>query len=133
MHEVAWCHLIQLDYRNAEYTFQQLRVTSRWSRSFYAYLGSVCSGCVGGMKDVAVVHEMGPLFVPGQRGSQLEEFLGRRFRLIPKTKEALEQVDALFWKMFAYEMLYLWNTLPSCTPENIYAMLCGENELFAIL
>lgn len=44
LHEVGWCHLIELDYCAAESVFAYLHTASRWSRCFYAYLAAICSG-----------------------------------------------------------------------------------------
>jgi hypothetical protein len=40
LHEVGWCHLIQLDWNQAHQCFLQLKVRSRWSKSFYSYLAA---------------------------------------------------------------------------------------------
>ncbi|KAJ8871924.1 hypothetical protein PR048_028264 [Dryococelus australis] len=40
LHEVGWCHLIQLNWDKAHPCFLQLQKRSRWSRSFYSYLAA---------------------------------------------------------------------------------------------
>jgi hypothetical protein len=40
LHEVGWCHLIQLDWNQAHQCFLQLKLRSRWSKSFYTYLAA---------------------------------------------------------------------------------------------
>jgi len=40
LHEVGWCHLIHLDWNQAYEYFFQLKLRSRWSRSFYTYLAA---------------------------------------------------------------------------------------------
>ncbi|KAF2893225.1 hypothetical protein ILUMI_12944 [Ignelater luminosus] len=119
LHEVGWCHLIQLDYPAAEHTFQLLKLSSRWSRSFYAYLAAICSGSCDNLKDFSVLKETINLFENAPKGSQLELFLFRRFRCCPKDEEELSRVDRNYWRMFVYELLYLWNTLPSCSYTSI--------------
>lgn len=40
LHEVAWCHLICLDYEQAYKSLVELQQQSRWSKAFYAYLAA---------------------------------------------------------------------------------------------
>lgn len=40
LHEVAWCHLIRLNYKDAHTSLSKLQEESRWSKSFYAYLAA---------------------------------------------------------------------------------------------
>ena len=40
LHEVAWCHLLQLNWLLAQGAFSDLKKKSRWSKSFYAYLSA---------------------------------------------------------------------------------------------
>lgn len=130
LHEVGWCHLIQLDYPAAEHTFQLLKLSSRWSRSFYAYLAIICSGSCDNLKDFSILNETINLFENAPKGSQLELFLLRRFRCCPKSEEELSELDRNYWRMFVYELLYLWNTLPSCSYTSIKNIIDGEYSYF---
>lgn len=40
LHEVAWCHLLQLNWVHAQGAFANLKRESRWSKSFYAYISA---------------------------------------------------------------------------------------------
>lgn len=126
MHEVGWCHLIQLNYPQANSTFQNLMKASRWSKTFYAYLASICAGSCDVLKDSVLLQEILELLDNGPKSSQLEEFLRRRFKLFKKEPEALLDKNVVFWKLLIYEVLYLWNTLPSCSTESIRNIIFGE-------
>lgn len=127
MHEVGWCYLILLDFAEAEITFQYLKNSSRWSKAFYAYLGTICQGSCGGLKDVSFVREMGELMVYGSKETQLAEFLNRRFKLYPATLEDPRLREAMYWKLLIYEVLYLWNALPSCSADSVRKIITGES------
>nr|CAD7395629.1 unnamed protein product [Timema poppensis] len=75
LHEVGWCHLIQLDWSKAYHCFLQLKIKSRWSKSFYTYLA------------------------------------------------ATEGFDQAFCRLLAFELLFLWNALPSCSVPHINTIL----------
>lgn len=47
LHEVGWCHLLTLDFKQAYHCFFQLKQQSKWSKSFYAYLTTICAGAMG--------------------------------------------------------------------------------------
>lgn len=47
LHEVGWCYLLTLDFKQAYKCFHQLKKQSKWSRSFYAYLSTICVGAMG--------------------------------------------------------------------------------------
>ncbi|KAK5640781.1 hypothetical protein RI129_009328 [Pyrocoelia pectoralis] len=118
LHEVGWCHLIQLDYESAERTFEKLRVSSRWSREFYAYLAIICAGAGNGIRNLNTLNQMKALHENSPKRNQLGLFLSKRFALCP-TADGKKLNDTTFWALFVYDILYLWNTLPSCTSDNI--------------
>ncbi|RZC32640.1 tetratricopeptide repeat protein 39C-like [Asbolus verrucosus] len=119
LHEVGWCHLIQLDYCAAENTFTYLKSWSRWSRAFYSYLAGICCGSCENSSNYANIKEIKTSTVSGSKGNQLDEFLCRRAKCCPSDDDVLAKLPSVFWKLLVYEMLYLWNALPSCSPENI--------------
>lgn len=127
MHEVGWCYLILLNYGQANTTFQNLMNSSRWSRPFYAFLSSICAGSCDTFKDSGLLQEIVTLLEGGPKSSQLEEFLLRRFRLFTTEPEVLCQKRSVFWKLLVYEVLYLWNTLPSCSNEDIRNIISGKS------
>lgn len=118
LHEVGWCHLIQLDYRPAEFTFQKLRVSSRWSREFYTYLSIICAGACNGIKNVNTLNQMKSVYENSPKLNQLGMFLSKRFALCP-TADKTKLNDRTFWMFLIYDILYLWNALPSCSFANI--------------
>lgn len=61
--------------------------------------------------------------------AQVEKYIGRRVSCFPdpltsKPKTANE--DQIFWRMYLYEMLILWNALQSCKPEEIEGIINGK-------
>lgn len=124
MHEIGWCHLIQLNFKLAENTFFIMKTNSRWSRSFYAYMSTVCAGALG--EDITTqINELKKLMTQIPKGTQLDAFLVRRYDIC--IRNAADSKKTFFWKMLVYEMLYLWNTMPSCSSESITVILNGIN------
>lgn len=124
-HELGWCYLIMLDFSKAENTFQYMRTHSRWSRYFYTYMVTICAGARGTFKDLTQLKELQQALENSPKGNQLEEFLLRRYRICRTKNNNLGSSSPLFWKLLVYEMLYLWNTLPSCSPETINQIMLG--------
>lgn len=128
MHEIGWCHLIQLNFKLAENTFFIMKTNSRWSRSFYAYLSTVCAGALG--EDVTTqISELKKLVAQIPKGTQLDAFLARRYNICIRDV-AVPEKTSFFWKMLVYELLYLWNTMPSCSNESISTILNGIRLFF---
>ncbi|KAF5284352.1 hypothetical protein FQR65_LT13569 [Abscondita terminalis] len=119
LHEVGWCHLLKLDYRLAENTFEVLKSSSRWSRSFYGYLSTICAGANGSPKTYDKIKEVKAFFNNVPKNTQLDTFLLRRFTYCPLSYEETQKKDSSFWSLFVFELMYLWNTLPSCSTINI--------------
>ncbi|OXU17344.1 hypothetical protein TSAR_007471 [Trichomalopsis sarcophagae] len=79
LHEVAWCHLIRLNYGGAHSSLSKLQEESRWSKSFYAYLAAVCSGAEGDLETLLLSHKkLGQLVAGTTRETQLGLFISRR-------------------------------------------------------
>ncbi|KAK3886943.1 hypothetical protein Pcinc_008916 [Petrolisthes cinctipes] len=77
LHEVAWCHLLQLNWTQAQAAFASLKKESRWSKSFYAYVSAVCLGASGRSDECVKRMREVPSLV--RRSSHaLEAFLLRR-------------------------------------------------------
>ncbi|KAK9736506.1 Iml2/Tetratricopeptide repeat protein 39 [Popillia japonica] len=83
MHEVGWCYLIQLDFEKSENTFSCLRQSSRWSRPFYSYLTIISAGSTNIFQTTNDVIEARNIFQPVPKGTQLDEFLNRRYKICP--------------------------------------------------
>lgn len=60
------------------------------------------------------------------KGIQLDAFLTRRTHYCPSDTNAIQQKNLIFWKLLIFELLYLWNALPSCSDENIKIIIQGE-------
>ncbi|GLV44942.1 hypothetical protein CBL_14486 [Carabus blaptoides fortunei] len=130
LHEVGWCHLVKLDFEEAQKVFLHLRQGSRWSRSFYAFLTIVC-GASCNRKDILTITELKRLYqTSNTRATQLDIFLQRRLRVFPDTTEALQKTTVLYWKFFIYELIFLWNALPSCSLEDIHNIIedCNQTD-----
>lgn len=119
LHEVGWCYLVQLDFSKSETTFSSLRQASRWSRPFYSYLTLISAGSNKMFSETTNVDELRNIFQTVPKGTQLDEFLNRRYKICPLDGDVLKNLNFLYWRLLVYELLYLWNTLPSCTNENI--------------
>ncbi|GJQ72424.1 hypothetical protein Trydic_g3502 [Trypoxylus dichotomus] len=123
LHEVGWCYLIQLDFIKSESTFTCLKQSSRWSRPFYSYLSIISAGSNNDFQTTNDVNGLRNVFQPVPKGTQLDEFLNRRYKICPLDPEVLQQLDSLFWKLLVFELLYLWNTLPSCTNQHLHIII----------
>ncbi|XP_076242500.1 tetratricopeptide repeat protein 39C [Calliopsis andreniformis] len=125
LHEVAWCHLIRLSYEEAYRSLTQLRQQSRWSKSFYAYLGTVCCGAIGKFDVMAATYRKILYFATQtSKETQLGVFILRR---APKLidQETGQHYTVLYYRLLVYELLYLWNAMPSCSPESLRGILLG--------
>lgn len=137
MHEVAWCHLIELDYKLAENNLINLRSLSRWSRPFYTYLATICIGCTNineRTTDYEIFNELKTCIKNGLRSGPLDEFLMKRYKKLPYnnvTKDEIDKIPSIYFKLLLYEMLYLWNALPSCSYTNIDKIIEGKIQLFS--
>ncbi|XP_014213926.1 tetratricopeptide repeat protein 39C-like [Copidosoma floridanum] len=123
LHEVAWCHLIRLDYEDAHISLAQLQEESRWSKSFYAYLAAVCSGAKGDLENLLLIYRKLVLCVAGvARETQLGLFISRRTpKLIDQDVGRAYPIS--YYKLLVYELLYLWNALPSCCIDALRSIL----------
>ncbi|RZF48917.1 hypothetical protein LSTR_LSTR003297 [Laodelphax striatellus] len=128
MHEMGWCHLIQLDWHNAYQSFLELKRRSRWSKIFYTYLAAVSAGANEQTKEsIRLAKEVNkqssqPDSNAGRTNvGQLEYFICRR-------AEKIIGKDPAFCRLLAYEMLFLWNALPSTKYMNNIAQDCQDLE-----
>ncbi|XP_043513139.1 SUN domain-containing protein 3-like, partial [Frieseomelitta varia] len=128
LHEVAWCHLIRLSYEEAYRSLTQLRQQSRWSVSFYAYLATVCCGAIGKFDVVAssyrkILHCDNRM----NKETQLGLFVLRR---TPKLldQETGQPYTVLYYRLLVYELLYLWNAMPSCSVDSLQGILLGPSK-----
>ncbi|XP_043499733.1 tetratricopeptide repeat protein 39C-like isoform X2 [Polistes fuscatus] len=130
LHEVAWCHLIRLSYEEAYRSLTQLQQQSRWSKSFYAYLAAVCCGSNGKFEELMTMYRKIVQLVAGTtKETQLGLFILRR---APKLvdQDTGRAYTILYYKLLVYELLYLWNAMPSCSIEALRGILldCKGNR-----
>ncbi|XP_032672032.1 tetratricopeptide repeat protein 39C-like [Odontomachus brunneus] len=130
LHEVAWCHMIRLSYEEAYRSLLQLQHQSRWSKSFYAYLAMVCCGANGKFDVLLTTYDkMLHWFLEMNRETQLGAFILRR---VPKLidKDTGSPYTILYYRLLVYELLYLWNAMPSCSAESLRGILleCKGNQ-----
>ncbi|XP_067213020.1 tetratricopeptide repeat protein 39C-like [Linepithema humile] len=128
LHEVAWCHLIRLSYEEAYRSLLQLQHQSRWSKSFYAYLAMVCCGANGKFDDLLTTYnKIIHWFDEMNNETQLGAFILRRVpKLIDKDTE--RPYTVLYYRLLVYELLYLWNAMPSCSSESLRGIMWGNNR-----
>ncbi|CAG9773744.1 unnamed protein product [Ceutorhynchus assimilis] len=117
LHEIGWCHLIQLDYAKASGSFNYLKQASRWSRSFYVYLAAICIGSAS-LDDYSIFDDL-QKSCERSRTNQMEEFLQRRIHCSPKNAQDAKNYLPVYFKVLVFEMLYLWNALASCNTKGI--------------
>ncbi|XP_058445774.1 tetratricopeptide repeat protein 39C-like isoform X2 [Malaya genurostris] len=117
LHEIGWCRLIQLEYGSAMNNFKDLRRCSQFSKSFYAYLTTICQGAHGYFDELIKwrTEISGLLSRSSQKESQIEKYIFRRCHKIPTAESETKKYDCQYWKLLVYEMLFMWNALNSCT------------------
>ncbi|XP_076828858.1 tetratricopeptide repeat protein 39C-like isoform X2 [Brachyhypopomus gauderio] len=117
LYEIGWCSMIELRFPEASRAFDRLRVESRWSQCYYAYLTGVCRGASGELDTACCVFtEAEGLF--RRRQNQIEQFSMRRaedLRKLPPTQERCT--------VAAIEVLYLWKALPNCSATRLELMV----------
>lgn len=121
LHEMAWCYLIQLDFGKSYATFTQLREQSHWSKVFYTYLTAVCSGCLGNKASLDLL--AGSLLRLSGSLSHLDTMISRRSKLLLPFK------PSFYYRLLAYEMIYLWNSLPAQEGLKSILLDCESNQL----
>ncbi|XP_043247550.1 tetratricopeptide repeat protein 39C-like [Amphibalanus amphitrite] len=127
LHEIGWCRLLQLDWVEAFVAFSELAEQSRWSKAFYQYLSALCTGASGDITLAsALLKDIPP---PGRGRSELDTFLESRAAALrePRAPPAAQ----LACRLHAYELLYLWNALPSC-PQDVWKAVVEDCERGAL-
>ncbi|XP_017785023.1 PREDICTED: tetratricopeptide repeat protein 39C-like isoform X2 [Nicrophorus vespilloides] len=122
-HEVGWCYLIQLEHEHSQNTFLYLKQQSRWSRGFYSYICLISAGANESLQTICSFEDLKGMFTVSPKGSQLDEYLGRRYKCCPIEEELFYAKSSLFWKLLVYELLYLWNSLPSCNVDSLKTVI----------
>lgn len=123
LHEMGWCRLIQLDCLNAIDEFHALRVNSEYSKSFFGYLTALCHGVVEMKDDLMemrkdILDSIGTTS-PQKDQSQIDQVISKRVDLFPDTETKMQDKNPVFWRFLVYELLFLWNTLDTCSPATL--------------
>lgn len=95
-----------------------LHRVSKFSKSYYIYLTSICRGATEGLegnlssfKDT--LHKV--ISNSSQKEGIIESFLRNRCNVaIPD-----DERDSTYWKLLCYETMYLWNLLGSCSTDTL--------------
>ncbi|KAK0084360.1 hypothetical protein PV325_007157 [Microctonus aethiopoides] len=130
LHEIAWCHVIKLNYAGAHNAFERLQNESRWCKSLHVYLAAVCAGANGNYDDIHKIHtKIQAMMINTTKSmTQLDIFVSRRVsKLINYNGNAY---PAAYYKMLVYEYLYLWHTMSSCSVESLCNIIseCTNNR-----
>lgn len=120
---MGWCRLIQLDCLNAIDEFHALRVNSEYSKSFFGYLTALCHGVVEKKDDLMemrkdILDSIGTTS-PQRDQSQIDQVISKRVDLFPDTETKMQDKNPVFWRFLVYELLFLWNTLDTCSPATL--------------
>lgn len=125
LHEVAWCHVIRLDYSQAHDSFARLQNESRWCESVYAYLSAVCAGANAKSNDILKTYKQIMIMIDNTtKITQLDTFVSRRATKLIDQNECVH--SPVYYKMLVYEILYLWNAMSSCCTEALQEIITGK-------
>ncbi|KAG7525487.1 tetratricopeptide repeat protein 39C-like [Solea senegalensis] len=116
LYEIGWCSMIELNYRDSYKAFERLKIESRWSQCFYAYLTAVCQGATGDLEGaLTVFKDVQRLFK--RKNNQIELFSMKKAEKLRSpclTKELCI--------LCVIEILYLWKALPNCSTAKLQTM-----------
>ncbi|XP_078494520.1 tetratricopeptide repeat protein 39C [Ciona intestinalis] len=116
-YEIGWCCIMQLNWERALENIVRLKLESKWSVCYYAYLTALLEGVRGDLKKCQEMMIEVPKLMK-RKNNQLEMFVVRKakvFQKIPPTDEHL--------KLLIFEIIYLWKAFPNCEEENLKQML----------
>uniref|UniRef100_A0A903Z062 Tetratricopeptide repeat protein 39C n=1 Tax=Anopheles minimus TaxID=112268 RepID=A0A903Z062_9DIPT len=132
LHEIGWCRLIQLDFGTAMKNFNELKLCSQFSKSFYSYLTAICEGSFGQFSNLVKwrTEILELINRSPQKDSQIERYIFRRSLKLPRAEsgEQPKYRSSLYWKYLVFEMLFLWNTLSSCNEEQLESMVADCSQ-----
>lgn len=101
--------------------------------SLHYIIFAVCYGADGKFDDLLTIY--GKIFYwfhEMNREAQLGAFILRRMpKLIDENTG--RPYTILYYKLLVYELLYLWNAMPSCSVESLHGILWGNNQFFLII
>jgi hypothetical protein len=94
-------------------------------------LTPVCTGASGNLDEaIRLTQEVPALSVSShQRSTQLDTFILRRTSRFPEERDS-KNFDQAYCKLLAFELLFLWNALPSCSVQHINNLLEGNERIY---
>jgi hypothetical protein len=86
----------------------------------------VCTGASGNLDEaIRLTQEVPALSTSShQRSTQLDTFILRRTNRFPEERDS-KNFDQAYCRLLAFELLFLWNALPSCSVQHINNLLEG--------
>jgi len=89
-------------------------------------LTPVCTGASGNLDEaIKLTQEVPALSASShQRSTQLDMFILRRTNRFPEERDS-KNFDQAYCRLLAFELLFLWNALPSCSVQHINNLLEG--------
>ncbi|XP_044016905.1 tetratricopeptide repeat protein 39C-like isoform X1 [Aphidius gifuensis] len=133
LHEVAWCHVICLNYTESYNAFSRLQNESRWCESVYAYIACVCAGSIGKIDVTLKLYSyIKTMISVNSKNTQLDTFILRRLTKLVKPHNN-DVYSCVYYKILVYELLYLWNAMSSCADDCLQNIItecnnCGNDE-----
>lgn len=93
----------------------------------------VCCGANGKFDDLLTTYnKIIHWFHEMNNETQLGAFILRRVpKLIDKNTE--RPYTILYYRLLVYELLYLWNAMPSCSSESLRGIMWGNNRFVIII
>jgi len=94
---------------------------------------TVCCGANGKFDDLLTTYnKIVHWFHEMNNETQLGAFILRR---VPKLidKDTGRPYAVLYYRLLVYELLYLWNAMPSCSSESLRGIMWGNRDRFVIL
>lgn len=88
---------------------------------------AVCLGATGNLKDLLRTYwKIARLVAVTSKESQLGIFILRRAPKLVDVNTGQPFNNTVYYKFLVYELLYLWNAMPSCSIESLQRMLAGQ-------
>ncbi|KAH9488246.1 Tetratricopeptide repeat protein 39C [Bulinus truncatus] len=117
LYEISWCHILKLEWKEAQEGFIRLKKESKWSQAYYTYLVAVCIGSQGELEAAHDIFHKVPGLIK-RKNNQIEAFVGHRAEKFKIQKPTQEHC-----RLLTLEMIFLWHALPTCTSDEIKPLL----------
>jgi len=96
-------------------------------------LTPVCTGASGNLDEAIKLTQEVPALTASshQRSTQLDTFILRRIDRFPEERDS-KNFDEAYCRLLAFELLFLWNALPSCSIQHINNLLEGTEQIYTL-